>query len=144
MCMQGQTNCLLDEPPDPGEQQRPLWQGGYRQCQTNFSGICRRAETECCSKEWPSARAFTHYHSSLAVPPLSSYELVWLTRLLTPWDCRRCMVQLRVDLSPIENRNPWTLAAPILAATAVPCCWRASRKTYRSLAQSHTVACITC
>ena len=44
------------------------------------------------------------YHPSLAGPPLSSCELVWLARLLTPWDCRRCMVQLRVDLSPIENR----------------------------------------
>ena len=27
--------------------------------QTNFSGICRRAETERRSKEWPSVRAFT-------------------------------------------------------------------------------------
>ena len=35
--MQGQANCQLDKPPDPGKQQRRLRRGGgYRQCQTNF------------------------------------------------------------------------------------------------------------
>ena len=31
----GQANCLLDEPPDPGEQQRRSRRGGYHQCQMN-------------------------------------------------------------------------------------------------------------
>ena len=35
MHMQGQENCLLDEPPDPGKQQRRSRRGGYRQYQTN-------------------------------------------------------------------------------------------------------------
>ena len=73
MRMQGQTNCLLDEPPDPG--------GGAA-----TANACRRAEIERRSKEWPSARAFTRQHPSLAGPPLSSCELVWLARLLPPWE----------------------------------------------------------
>ena len=54
MHMQGQAiNYSLDEPPDPGEQLRQLRQGGrlLPVPQTNFSGVCRRAETEHCSKE---------------------------------------------------------------------------------------------
>ena len=35
MHMQGQANCPLDEPPDPGEQQRRSRRGGYHQCLTN-------------------------------------------------------------------------------------------------------------
>ena len=35
MRMQGQANCPLDEPPDPGEQLRRSRRGGYHQCQTN-------------------------------------------------------------------------------------------------------------
>ena len=35
--MQGQANCPLDKPPDPGKQQRRLRRGGgYRPCKTNF------------------------------------------------------------------------------------------------------------
>ena len=37
LLMQDQANCLLDEPPDPGKQQRCSRQGGYRQCQMNFA-----------------------------------------------------------------------------------------------------------
>ena len=45
-CMQGQVNCLLDEPTDPGKQQRQSRWSSYRQCRTNFSGVNRRVETE--------------------------------------------------------------------------------------------------
>ena len=51
MQMQGQANCPLDEPPDPGEQQRRLTRGSYYQCQMNFNGVCYLAETERRSKE---------------------------------------------------------------------------------------------
>ena len=45
---QGQANCLLNNPPDPGLLQR--W-GGYRQDQPNFSGIRLQTATEHHSKE---------------------------------------------------------------------------------------------
>ena len=68
MCMQCQVNCPLDEPPDPGKQQRRSRQGSYCQCQTYFSGTCHRAETKRHSMEWPS----------------DLYPL-------TPWNCIRTM-----------------------------------------------------
>ena len=38
--MRMQDQATLDEPPDPGKQLRRSRRSGYRQYQTNFSGIC--------------------------------------------------------------------------------------------------------